>query len=368
MIIRIREYKGKYRVVSLAFDEDVRNDLQKNELDVIYVSDDCITLYPDNIILSREKQIIEKLQQGNNYDVYELGENGKLSEYYNDSSIDNYFFITGKCNSNCIMCPSSDVSRKNGWDTSVENLIEIAKHIPTNTPHLTITGGEPFMIGKEIFRFISFLRDKFESTEFLFLTNGRIFAVDAYAKQLRDCIPENSIMGIPIHGSKPEIHDLITQTNNSFLQTVTGIKKLLRLGIRVELRIVVSNLNANDIEDIAWFIVNEISEISYVSIMAMEMTGSAYINRDKVWIPYREAARKIQKGIIVLIEHGIDVKLYNFPLCTVEKKFWTLCEKSISPEKVRYSKQCNICRMKKACGGIFAGTLLMEKGELKAII
>ncbi len=368
MIVRVREYKGKYRVVSLAFEEDVRDDLQKNELDVIYVSDDSITLYPDNIIISRDKQIIEKLQQGNNYDVYELGENGKLSEYYNDRSIDNYFFITGKCNSNCIMCPSPDVSRKNGEDTSVENLIEIAKHIPRDTPHLTITGGEPFMIGKEIFPFISFLRDKFENTEFLFLTNGRIFAVDAFAKQLRDCIPADSIMAIPIHGSKPEIHDLITQANNSFLQTVTGIKKLLRLGIPVELRIVVSNLNVNDIEDISWLIVNEMSEISYVSIMAMEMTGSAYINRDKVWIPYREAARKIQKAIMVFIEHGIDVKLYNFPLCTVEKKFWTLCEKSISPEKVRYSKQCHICKMKKECGGIFAGTLLMEKGELKAII
>lgn len=368
MIVRIGEYKGKYRAVSLAFDEDVKDDLRKSELDVIYVSDDCITLYPDNIILSRDKQIIEKLKKGNNYDVYELGEDGKLSEYYNDSSIDNYFFITGKCNSNCIMCPSPDVSRKNGGDNSVENLIEIAKHIPTDTPHLTITGGEPFMIGKEIFRFISFLRDKFKSTEFLFLTNGRIFAVDAYAKQLRKCIPKDSIMGIPIHGSKSEIHDLITQVNNSFIQTVTGIKKLLRLGIRVELRIVVSNLNANDIEDIAWFIVNEMWGISYVSIMAMEMTGSAYINRDKVWIPYREATRKIQKGIMVLIEHGVDVKLYNFPLCTIEKKFWTLCEKSISPEKVRYSNQCNICKMKKACGGIFAGTLLMEKEELKAII
>jgi len=29
MIVRIKEYKGKYRVVSLAFEEDVRDDLQK---------------------------------------------------------------------------------------------------------------------------------------------------------------------------------------------------------------------------------------------------------------------------------------------------------------------------------------------------
>ena len=368
MNIKVGGYKGKYRIVSLAFCEDVRDDLMNDGLDTVYISENSIVLYPDNIVLSDDKDMIDKFQSANNYDVYELLEDGRLIGYYDDSSIDNYFFVTAKCNSNCIMCPSPEASRRIGENANIDNLIELAKHIPADTPHLTITGGEPFMAGKEIFRFIQFLKDKFECTEFLFLTNGRIFAVDAFVQELRKTIPIDSILAIPLHGSRPNIHDQITQTKGSFIQTITGIKKLLGLGIRIELRVVVNKLNANDIENIAKLIVNEMSEIAYVSIIAMEMTGSAYINRDKVWITYSEVANKIEKGVLVLIESGIDVKLYNFPLCTVKKKFWTLCEKSISPNKVRYSEKCNICTIKKACGGIFAGTILMEKEELKPIL
>lgn len=54
------------------------------------------------------------------------------------------------------MCPSPDISRQKGGNTNVNTLIEIAKHIPEDAPHLTITGGEPFMIGPDIFRFLSF--------------------------------------------------------------------------------------------------------------------------------------------------------------------------------------------------------------------
>ena len=90
--------------------------------------------------------------------------------------------------------------------------------------------------------------------------------------------------------------------------------------------------------------------------------------KDKVWIPYREAAKAIEEAAILLLEHEIDVKLYNFPLCTVKNNLWTLCEKSISPDKVRYSDVCSHCKMRKSCGGVFAGTISIEKGELKAIV
>jgi hypothetical protein len=112
----------------------------------------------------------------------------------------------------------------------------------------------------------------------------------------------------------------------------------------------------------------EIPRIEYVSIIAMEMTGSAYKNRDIVWIPYKKAFELISDGVIELIKNAIDVKLYNFPLCTVQKKYWTLCEKSISPHKVRYAETCDRCSVKSVCGGIFAGTFLLEKEELEAIL
>ena len=165
MIVKLENYNGKYKIVSLALSQAAKEDLLKDNLDFIYISDNDIRLYPENVVVSKDKNIIEKLRNAHDYDVYELWENGKFSEYYDDSSLDNYFFVTGKCNSNCVMCPSPDISRQKGGNTSVDTLIEIAKHIPTDAPHLTITGGEPFMVGPDIFRFFEFLGERFECTE-----------------------------------------------------------------------------------------------------------------------------------------------------------------------------------------------------------
>ena len=368
MIVKLENYNGKYKIVSLALNSEVRDDLLSDNIDFLYISENAIRLYPEDIVISEDEKVIAKLRNAHNYDVYELWENGRLSEYYDDSSMDNYFFVTAKCNSNCIMCPSPDISRQKGGNTNVNTLIEIAKHIPEDAPHLTITGGEPFMIGPDIFRFFEFLRDKFEGTEFLLLTNGRIFAIDSYVQRFIEKAPNNSIIAIPIHGSTASIHDMITQAEGSFNQTMTGIKKLLKAGIHIELRIVVSKLNEKDIPNIAHMISKEIPKVDYVSIMAMEMTGSAKVNCDKVWISYKNAAVVAEKAALILMEKGIDVKLYNFPLCIVKKEFWTLCEKSISPDKVRFGENCEKCEMRKACGGVFAGTMSLEKGELRAIV
>ena len=219
MIVKLENYHGKYKIVSLALNQTVREDLLKNEIEFVYISENDIRLYPEDVVVSKDKDIIEKLRNAHDYDVYELWENGKFSEYYDDSSLDNYFFVTGKCNSNCVMCPSPDISRQKGGNTSVDTLIEIAKHIPTDASHLTITGGEPFMVGPDIFRFFEFLREKFECTDFLLLTNGRIFAVDSYVERFVEKAPKNSIVAIPIHGSTANIHDMITQSKGSFNQT-----------------------------------------------------------------------------------------------------------------------------------------------------
>ena len=265
------------------------------------------------------------------------------------------------------MCPSADSSRKYGDVTNVEHLIEVAKHIPSDAKHLTVTGGEPFLSGEEIFKFILFLREKFIETEFLFLTNGRIFALEKYANLLKETVPYNSIFAIPIHGSTNVLHDHITQAFGSFKQTMIGIKRLLRMGIKIEIRIVVSKLNSMDIDNIANLIINEIPQISSVSVIALEMTGSAYKNRDQVWLTYKESFEAASKAIKRLVKHGINVKLYNFPLCTVRSSYWAMCEKSISPHKVRYAECCEECKYKSSCGGVFAGTINIEKDELRAI-
>lgn len=368
MVIKFREYNQGYKIVSLALDEYAKDTLQERGLNVLYVTEKKVVLFPDEVLMSLEEEVIEQLKQFNSFDVLDIWENGILNRRYNDSSDDNYFFVTGGCNSNCVMCPSPEITRKDVPITNISDLIELARYIPSDTPHLTITGGEPFLVGDGIFSFIRFLKERFTYTEFLFLTNGRIFSVEKYIREFVENVPHNSIVAIPIHGSCAERHDAITRVEGSFLQTQIGIKQLLKNHIRVEIRVVVSKLNIDDFDGIVGLLASQFKGVEYVSIIAMEMTGNAHVNRDLVWIPYKQSFDLISGALRKLIENGIDVKLYNFPICTVQKSFWTLCEKSISTNKVRFAETCYECKYKSACSGVFAGTFPLEKDELKAIL
>lgn len=367
MSISIPNYDYGFKIVSLAKDNDTKEDLLSDNVEFIFCDSDKIYLYPEGLIFTITEELYSKLGNYNNYDVFELWTDGTLYRCYDNSSVDNYFFVTGKCNSNCIMCPSHDFSRQHGDEVNIDKLIEISSHIPVSTRHLTITGGEPFMARKKIFELLHYVNFKFTNTEFLILTNGRIFAVEEYVECLRECINDRTIIGIPLHGSCAQKHDYITRADGSFSQTVLGIKRLLSHGIRVELRLVVCNLNVNDYLDMARLIIDEMPGVEYVSVMAAEMTGNAFANRESVWRPYGESFSIIKDSIELLINSGIDVKLYNFPLCTVDMKYWTLCEKSISPNKVTFADICEDCKYKGACGGVFSGSFNLEKDELKPI-
>lgn len=367
MRVSFHHYKSGYRIVSLAFDESVKQDLLEDRLDFLFISSDAVELFPDETRLTISQGDIDKLCSGSNYDVWEIMPDGAAYRRYDSSSIDNFFFVTDRCNSNCIMCPAPEALRKNCAGIDIQTLIELAKHIPSDVVHLTVTGGEPFMAGLPIFDFFQFLQQKFQNTEFLILTNGRIFAVDRYAGLMGENQPGDCTVGIPLYGASADVHDFITRAPGSFKQTVTGIKNLISHKVQVELRIVVSKLNIGAMENLARFIVRELRGIDHVCIMATEMTGNANKNKDMVWIPYSEAFQASMEAIMLLIRNGVDVKLYNFPLCTVKKEFWTLCEKSISSDKVRYGDCCSACSMSDACGGVFAGTLNFEKNDLRAL-
>ncbi len=181
-------------------------------------------------------------------------------------------------------------------------------------------------------------------------------------------MPENTIVGVPVHGSCAEIHDALTRVENSFDQTLTGLRRLQSLGIPIEIRIVVCRLNAEDIGAIARLIASRLRKVHHVNIMAMEMTGNAYINAEKLWIPYRESFKHVKPAIDILVSAGIDVSLYNYPLCTVEPKYRMLCAKSISSWKIRFAEVCSSCDLKDSCGGIFAGSYRFESSELEAVI
>ena len=365
MIAKIQNYALGYRTVVVALDETVASQALEDGLGVLLVFEGSAMLFPDRVSLTLcAGSHIEKL---GNYDVCTIWEDGTIHRVYDDASTDNYLFVTGMCNSNCVMCPTPEALRKNAPEPNIPSLMEIARSIPVDASHLTVTGGEPFIAGKALFPLISLLKQRFTGTEFLFLTNGRVFAMREYADLFSETAPANSIVAIPLHGSRASVHDAITQAPGSFEQTIRGVANLLKRGVRVEIRLVVSRLTVEDFDNIANLICSTFPGVEYVSVVAMEMTGNARKNKEAVWMPYGEAFSSISDSLRNMVARGVDVRLYNFPLCQVERPFWTLCEKSISPTKVKYSDVCALCAYKSACGGVFAGTYNLEKDELRAL-
>lgn len=337
---------------------------QKPDLNYLTCSNHELWLLPQNIRLSSSPEIVKNFEVVQDFSVFEIDENGRAILYYDDGSDDNAFVVTNACNSSCIMCPTPDGIRKHGGTASLEKLLRIVRQMPSDPPHLTITGGEPFLFGRDIFPFFSSLKEKFITTDFLLLTNGRIFSIPDYCVELKKTLPQRTIIGIPIHGFDEVSHDSITRAPGSFVQTQIGIKNLLSLGFYIEIRIVVSKLNAAYIDKIADLICKEFPTANCVKIMGLEMFGNAAHNEKDVWIPYRQAFLCVEPAIKTLISHGIDVALYNFPLCSVDQGYWSICRKSISDYKVRYAKDCDACKVRDACGGIFSGTIRLAEKDV----
>ena len=367
MVIHYSEYPGSYRIVSLAKSETAAALLTEQKLPFFRLTEQGAVILPDGICFPLSDSEREATEKCCDLDVFEIDDRGYAYRYYNCDSDDNAILISNQCNSNCIMCPTPDAIRRQEDHVDVETLLEIVSHFPSDAPHITITGGEPFLKKEGVFELLEYLKEHFPLTEFLFLTNGRAFCLNDYVRRLTAAKPERTVFGIPLHGADAVVHDHIVRAPGAFEQTVKGIENLVRIGALVEIRIVVSGLNAEEMDGIADLIIRRFPRILRVKFMGLEMTGNAAKNKDMVWIPYPHAFCKMRNAVRKLIFAGIDVGIYNFPLCAVERSYWNICEKSITDYKVRYSEKCEFCAVKDACGGVFAGTKRLAEADISPI-
>ncbi|MBR2786020.1 MAG: His-Xaa-Ser system radical SAM maturase HxsC, partial [Clostridia bacterium] len=216
-------------------------------------------------------------------------------------------------------------------------------------------------------KLVASCKEYLSDTEFLLLSNGRVFADKTFTIEFKKSMPEVIRIGIPIYADNEELHDGITRAKGSFKQAIVGIKNLIKEDIDVEIRIVVMKQNYKYLQDIASFIANEIPEVKMVNIMALEMSGNAYLNREKVWIEFEEIKRYLYDACIKLISNGIVTNLYNFPLCMLNEKLYSISHRSITDYKIRYQEECEDCTAKDICGGFFNTTIKVENIKVKPI-
>ena len=272
---------------------------------------------------------------------------------------DRTLFMTEQCNSNCIMCPYSSRQRSNGQPTRTEELIQFVELMDPEAEYLCITGGEPTLLKDGFLTVLSAVKAHLPYALVHILTNGRTFYYQDFFKAYQAVRPYQTLLGIPLHASDETLHDSIAGAPGSFRQTIKGLDHCYAGGEHIELRIVTSRLNLQNLPDLAEYISAHYPAVSHVSLMGLEMMGNAMINRQDVWVSFDELMPVMEQVVDILLSHGVAVRLFNYPLCKVSPKYQALYYRSISEYKIRYKPECDDCTKKMECGGFFQTTIVM---------
>jgi MoaA/NifB/PqqE/SkfB family radical SAM enzyme len=147
------------------------------------------------------------------------------------------------CNNRCLHCSvesNRERAKRHGKPdlTTAQCIDQLQQGIRRGVNQVVLTGGEPTLRSdlKEILDFCQ------EHDLFVhFQSNGRRFSDEKVISAVRDI--ERVVFIIALHSPIPKQHDSTTRCPNSFNETVSGIKNLLKNGKQVIGKVVITRKN-----------------------------------------------------------------------------------------------------------------------------
>lgn len=155
------------------------------------------------------------------------------------------------CNNNCIHCVISDkFSERDLTLQEIKIIIDdyIAKY---GTIQLTLTGGE-ITIRKDFSDIMDYVQQKKADGSITFVdmqTNARML----YKEELAEIAAKTvDFFLIALHSNRADVHDSITQSKGSFIQTTTAISNLIRFAgkEKIAIQTVINKKNYTHLKDI----------------------------------------------------------------------------------------------------------------------
>jgi len=282
-------------------------------------------------------------------DVVRLNPDGGIDVLYEKESPHNALFVTEQCNCSCLICPQYTTDNKTDYTEEVLTLIKL---IDPQTKTLGITGGEPTLLGNNLFKIVKACKQNLPNTALQVLSNGIRFADFEFAKNFTLIEHPNIQIGIPLYADTDTEHNYIMQANG-FYKTLKGIQNLALFKHRIEIRIVITALNYHRLPKWAEFIYRNFPFVIHIAFMGMETRESAKKNLEQVWVDPYEYQDYLQKAVEFLSLRQMKVSVYNHQLCVLPKSLWPYSTKSISTWKNIYLPECEQCQKKELCGGFF---------------
>lgn len=324
-----------------------------------------IVIEKEESLSKREYQIIlEEDYSFNEGDIVEIVPNKNILVLIEKKSFANMLFVSDFCNCSCVMCPQIENNDKKHY---LEKNLQIIKLMKGNeVEHLALTGGEPTIDKKNFLVLLNELANTIDKTHIEVLTNGINLKDDLFVKQIHGIVPKNISFHVPLYHYSSVHHNKIIGANG-FYSTIKGIYELANYNYPVEIRVVVNKLNYDCLEKLVEFIYLNLTFVNSIVFMGMEYSGSAFTNKDILWIDPVEYIESLQRAIQNTLRYNFKTAIYNIPLCLLTKPLRKYAKKSISEWKNSYLDECNLCTLKSDCCGIFTTSNGIQSDHIKRI-
>lgn len=295
---------------------------------------------------------LEELGDLNNNDIVTIDSDGIINVIHEANAKHNAIFITGRCNSNCIMCPQPPV--KEEADRQELNLKHISL-LPKDTISIGITGGEPTLIGDKLFEIINQIKKNIPKAFINVLSNGIKFDSIEYSRNFAKVVNQNTVVDIPLYSDIDAIHNTIVGSK-TFYKTINGIYNLAKQNVKIGIRVVVHKMNYKRLPQLAEYIYFNFPFVYQIAFMQMEPIGNALENIEELWIDPIDYNKELEEAIRILHYRDLHVSIYNSQLCILSEKMRKFAVKSISEWKNIYVEECKECELMPDCPGFFASS------------
>ena len=288
---------------------------------------------------------------------------GNISVLYEIKSIHNAIMATERCNHRCIMCPQPTISQEK--DKTNFNL-KLLSLFDKNTRNIGITGGEPTLIGNNLFILIEYVKKHLPKSSISLLSNGVKFSEKEYAKKLALTNHHDLQIDVPLFSDIDTEHNRIVGAS-TFYKTIEGLYNLALLKQKIGLRIVVHKQTYKRLPQLSEFIYRNLPFVCHVAFMQMETTGLAEQNIEDLWIDPYDYNRELEIAVLNLAMRNMRVSIYNSQLCILPDSIRNYAKQSISDWKNIYLTECEDCEIKKECAGFFASAENRHSKHIKII-
>lgn len=307
--------------------------------------------------------IVDNTDSFHEGDVVVVNNQGEVIFVYEISSNHNAIMATERCNHRCIMCPQPPIVQEK--DKTPFNL-KLISLFDKGTEEIGITGGEPTLIGDNLFVLIKHIQKELPKTAISILSNGVRFADKEFAMKLAKCHHHDLQIDIPLFSDIADEHNRIVGAK-TFYKTIQGLYNLALFRQRIGLRIVIHKQTYKRLPQFADFIYHNFPFVSQVAFMQMETTGLAKENFEQLWIDPYDYNNELREAILLLADRNMNPYIYNAQLCVLPEDIRCYAQQSISDWKNKYLSECNDCLLRDQCAGFFASNKEHHSRHIKKV-